>query len=73
MLQITLGGELDTTPTSGDKGDGSNVGLAFLVNAELQFRPFDSGIITLGGVVGRGNKGTTLALFQDQPDLLRFA
>lgn len=73
MLQITLGGEMDATPTSGDKGDGSSVGLAFLVNAELQFRPFDSGLITLGGVVGRGNKGTTLALFQDLDQVfLRF-
>ena len=65
LIQVTLGGELDATRTSGEAGDGSAVGLAFLVNAEIQFKPFDSGMIALGGVIGRGNKGTTLALFQD--------
>ncbi len=64
LIQLTGGFELDATATSGEKGDGSKAGLGFLVQGEIQYHPLETGELTLGWVVSRGDRGTTFRMFQ---------
>ncbi len=51
--------------------DGDHLG--WLAGGELRYMPFDSSRITLGGLIARGDKGTTLDLFRGLEQIyLRF-
>lgn len=64
LIQISTGLEVDAQRTEAEKKDGNAVGLAFLVNPEIHYKPVDAAQIILGGIISRGHAGTTFSLFQ---------
>ena len=65
LIQVSTGIEVDSQRTQAEKdGDGNEIGLAFIVNPEIHYKPVDSATIVLGGILTRGHAGTTFSLFQ---------
>ncbi|TNE52075.1 MAG: hypothetical protein EP343_01350 [Deltaproteobacteria bacterium] len=65
LIQLSAGIEIDSQRTQREKDlDGNEVGLGFIINPEIHYKPADSATIILGGIITRGHEGTTLRLFQ---------
>lgn len=64
LIQLSAGMEVDTQRTEKEKEDGNQVGLGFIINPEIHYKPADAATIILGGIITRGHEGTTLRLFQ---------
>lgn len=64
LLQLSAGIEIDSQRTQREKQDGNQIGLGFIVNPEIHYKPADAATLILGAIVTRGQEGTTLRLFQ---------
>lgn len=64
LIQLSAGMEIDSQRTEREKQDGNTVGLGFIVNPEIHYKPADVATLILGAIVTRGHEGTTLRLFQ---------
>ena len=71
QLQITGGLEIDATEHgAGLEGrEEQPTGLAFLVQPQLTWKPFDSAAVVLGGIVARGHNGTSFKMFEQMDQI----